>query len=232
MGNRDGWRGHGGSGELVLRARPGDLPPSGETPSPPETSPRRDPQAHHSRSPKTLTRRRRLSRVSSLTAAKEGSLPVPTIEDVKAFLSLHGVPVFEFETPTPTAETAAKAVGCSVGEIAKTVLFAVGLAPVAVVTSGDRKVRGSRLKQAAGLSGKVRLPTPDEVERHTGYSPGGVCPFLLPEGMRVVVDESLRRFPVVYAAAGNDHSAVPIAVDRLLEITGATEVDACEVLSG
>jgi prolyl-tRNA editing enzyme YbaK/EbsC (Cys-tRNA(Pro) deacylase) len=155
---------------------------------------------------------------------------VPTIADVKALLARQGVAVLEFEAPTPTSETAAAAVGCTAGEIAKTVLFVVGGAPVAVVTSGDVKVRGSKLKQAMGLSGKVRLPAPDEVERYTGYAPGGVCPFLLPASTRVVVDASLRRFPVVYAAAGNDHSAVPLTSDRLLEITGGVEVDACEPL--
>jgi prolyl-tRNA editing enzyme YbaK/EbsC (Cys-tRNA(Pro) deacylase) len=156
--------------------------------------------------------------------------PLPTLDDVKIFLSRHGVSVLEFDDPTPTAETAARAVGCSVGEIAKTVLFVVGGEPVAVVTSGDVKVRGSRLKQATGLPGKVRLPSPEEVTRHTGYSPGGVCPFLLPGGLRIAVDSSLRRFATVYAAEGNDHSAVPVTVDRLLEITDGVEVDACEPL--
>ncbi|MBI5442258.1 MAG: YbaK/EbsC family protein [Deltaproteobacteria bacterium] len=155
---------------------------------------------------------------------------MPTIDDVKAFLTGRGIAVLEFEAPTPTSETAARAVGCSPGEIAKTVLFVIGATPVAVVTSGDVKVRGSRLKAALGLSGKVRLPTPDEVERHTGYAPGGVCPFLLPAATRVVVDASLRRFPVVNAAAGNDHSAVPITARQVLELTGGTEVDACEPL--
>lgn len=155
---------------------------------------------------------------------------MPGIAEVKEFLARRGVEVRDFEEETPTAEAAALAVGCSPAEIAKTVLFVVGPEPVAVVTSGDVKVRGSKLKQALGLSGKVRLPTAEEVEARTGYLPGGVCPFLLPSGLRIAVDTSLRRFPVVYAAAGNDHSAVPISVDRLLELTGGTEVDACEPL--
>jgi prolyl-tRNA editing enzyme YbaK/EbsC (Cys-tRNA(Pro) deacylase) len=151
---------------------------------------------------------------------------MPSIEEVTEYLARHGVAVKHFAQPTPTSETAARAVGCSVGEIAKTVLFLVGGVPVAVVTSGDHKVMGSKLKNATGLTGKVRLPTAEEVIRHTGYAPGGVCPFLLPAGLRIVVDASLRRFPVVFPAAGNDHSAVPLTVEQLLEITGAAEVDA------
>jgi len=155
---------------------------------------------------------------------------MPTIDEVKAYLARQGVEVREFTQPTPTSETAAQAVGCSVGEIAKTVLFFVGKVPVVVVTSGDHKVVGSKLKRATGLTGKVKLPTGEDVLAHSGYAPGGVCPFLLPPHLRVVVDSSLRRFATIYPAAGNDHSAVPLTVHRLLEVTGASEVDACEPL--
>ncbi len=153
---------------------------------------------------------------------------MPTIDDVRVFLARHGIEVWTFETPTPTAEAAARAVGCSVGEIAKTLLFLVGDRPVVVVAAGDVRVRGSRLKKATGLTGKVRLPRAEEVERLTGYAPGGVCPFLLPGDLPVLVDRSLRRFARVYPAGGNDRSAVPIEVDRLVEITGAREVDVTE----
>jgi prolyl-tRNA editing enzyme YbaK/EbsC (Cys-tRNA(Pro) deacylase) len=152
---------------------------------------------------------------------------MPTIQEVKEYLAARSVAVTEFEEPTPTCETAARAVGCSVGEIAKTVLFFVGPQPVVVVAAGDLRVRGSALKRALGLSGKVRLPAPHEVEGATGYAAGGVCPFLLPPGVAVVVDVSLRRFPVVHTAAGNDHSAVPVTSDQLLALTGGREADVC-----
>jgi prolyl-tRNA editing enzyme YbaK/EbsC (Cys-tRNA(Pro) deacylase) len=153
---------------------------------------------------------------------------MPTIEDVKRFLEDRGIAVREFVEPTPNSETAAKAVGCSVGEIAKSILFIIGNKPVVVVTSGDVRVKTSRLKRAVGYTGRARLPEADEVIRYTGYAPGGVCPFLLPANLRVLVDASMRRFPVVYAAAGNKHSAVPVTVDQLLEITGGVEVEVCE----
>ena len=116
------------------------------------------------------------------------------------------------------------------GEIAKTVLFIVGDKPVAVVTSGDRKVRGGELKRSMGWTGKVRLPGADEVVAHTGYVPGGVCPFLLPDELPVVLDTSLERFATVYPSAGDAHSGVPLAPARLAEITGARFVDVCAPL--
>ena len=156
-----------------------------------------------------------------------GAIVVPSLAPVKQFLSDYGVEVLTYREATPTAPAAARAVGCSVGEIAKTLLFIVGGTPLVVVTSGDQKVLGSKLKRGTGLTGKVRLPDATQVERHTGYSPGGVCPFLLPDDLRVVVDVSLKRFETVYPAAGDDHSAAPITVARLLEITGGAVVDAC-----
>ena len=155
---------------------------------------------------------------------------MPSVAEVTEYLRQLGMPVQTYAEPTPTAATAARAVGCSVGEIAKTLLFIVGGEPVVVVTAGDQKVKGSKLKRATGRTGKVRLPDAGEVERHTGYRPGGVCPFLLPAGLPVVVDCSLRRFATVYPAAGDDHTAVPTTVEHLLELTGGNEVDASEPL--
>ncbi len=156
---------------------------------------------------------------------------MPSIAEVKAYLGARGVKILEFTTPTPCSISAARAVGCSVGEIAKSLLFIVGGEPALVVTAGDMKVKSSLLKQALGRSGKVRLPAAEEVLEHTGFAPGGVCPFLLPPQLPVLLDGSLRRFATVYPAAGNDFSAVPLSVERLLELTGAREVAVCEPLA-
>lgn len=83
---------------------------------------------------------------------------MPDIESVKIWLNKHGVEVWQYDQPTPTADAAAVAVGCSVAEIAKTLLFLVGGEPLIVVTCGDMKVKSSLLKQGTGRSGKVKLP--------------------------------------------------------------------------
>jgi len=155
---------------------------------------------------------------------------MPGIDEVECHLKQHGIDVWEYSQPTPTCSTAAAAVGCSVAEIAKTLLFLVGGQPVAVVTCGDMKVNSSRLKQASGLSGKVKLPQSAEVLSHTGYLPGGVCPFLLPAGLPVLLDRSLQRFRLVYAAAGNDYSAVPVSWVQLVQLTAGQPADLCDPL--
>lgn len=83
--------------------------------------------------------------------------------------------------------------------IAKTLSFADGEGCLLVVTAGDRKIDNAKFKAAFGMKAKM-LP-PEEVLRLTGHPVGGVCPFALPEGTRVALDRSLRRFPLVYPPA-------------------------------
>lgn len=153
-----------------------------------------------------------------------------TSDAVKLWLAEQQIEVLEFTEQTATAATAAAAVGCSVAEIAKTLLFLVGGKPVAVVTSGDMKVNSSRLKQFFRLTGKVSLPHAEEVKSYTGYLPGGVCPFLLPPDLPLVLDISLQRFAQVYPAAGDDRSAVPLTVMQLQQLAAAPFADVCEPL--
>jgi prolyl-tRNA editing enzyme YbaK/EbsC (Cys-tRNA(Pro) deacylase) len=78
------------------------------------------------------------------------------------------------------------------------------------------------------VRGKVRLPAATDVQRLTGYLPGGVCPFLLPAELPVLLDLSLQRFSRVYAAAGNDASAVPLSAAQLELLTAGRWVEVCE----
>ena len=85
---------------------------------------------------------------------------------------------------------------------------------------------------ATDVSGKVKLPQADEVLQQTGYTPGGVCPFLLPKQLPVLLDRSMQRFDCVYAAAGNDYSAVPVTFEQLESLTGGMPAEVCEKVEG
>ena len=77
----------------------------------------------------------------------------------------------------------------------------------------------------------ARVPccTADEVEEYIGHAPGGVCPFGIKDGIKVYLDESLKRFETVYPAAGNDHSAVRLTIAELEAVAGAEKwVDVCK----
>lgn len=150
---------------------------------------------------------------------------------IDRLLASYGIAPMRFTTPTPDAPSAAAAVGCPVEQIAKSVLLMVGGEPVLVVTSGDHKVNSSLLKQYLGRSGKVVTPDPDTVRASTGYPPGGVSPFLLPEGLRVLFDASLYRFDICYPAAGDAASAVPVAPVLLRDLSNGEDAAVCVPLS-
>jgi len=146
---------------------------------------------------------------------------------VQAFLTEEGLTVLHAQAPTRDSNSAAAAVGCSVAEIAKSILMLIAGKPVLVVASGDVRVKSGLLKRATGWSGQVRLPAPEEVVRHTGYPPGAVSPFLLPKGLPVLLDASLQRFSMVYPAAGDDRSSVGIPFDHLQRLCGGRLVEVC-----
>ena len=150
-------------------------------------------------------------------------------KQVQAYLSRQGLVPQNFTRPTPTSAAAAAAVGCDLGEIAKSILLMVGKQPVIVITSGDTRVKSSLLKRAACLTGKVTLPDAEQVECYTGYVPGGVSPFLLPKDLPVFIDRSLQRFEVIYPAAATDSSAVALSFPLLEELSGGKVVDVCEI---
>lgn len=145
---------------------------------------------------------------------------------VQAWLDQFNLGLKIIETPanTATAELAAAALGTEVGQIAKSLLFRIGDDQyVMVITAGDVRVKSGKLKAVVGS--KPKMANAEEVNKVTGYSIGGVCPFDLPTKIEIFLDESLARFPVVYAAAGSDHSAVGASMEQLQQITGGTVVD-------
>ncbi|MDA8234898.1 MAG: YbaK/EbsC family protein [Clostridia bacterium] len=135
-----------------------------------------------------------------------------------------GIKAIEFTDDTSTSELAAQVLGVEVGQIAKSLLFLADGRPVLVVTSGDVRVDQKKLKRLLGVS-KVKFADPDTVYEVTGYQVGGVCPIALNKPVNIYVDESLHRFPVVYAAAGTPSSALPVTVEQLLTITGGQLAD-------
>ena len=138
-----------------------------------------------------------------------------TIEQVKAYLSEYGLGdrVYEFDVSSATVELAAQALGCEPCLIAKTMSFLVDGHVALVVLAGDARIDNSKFK--AFFHQKARMLSHEQVSELTGFPVGGVCPFLAPEGTKVYLDESLKRFEVVYPAAGSRNSAVKLNLEEL-----------------
>ena len=133
--------------------------------------------------------------------------------------------VVEFEQPVRTSAEAAAAIGCSVAEIAKSIVFrgqTSGTA-VMVVASGDNRVSEAKV---AGLVGQaLGRADADFVRAATGYALGGVAPFGHAQPCQVLLDEDLQRFAAVWAAAGTPYSVFPLSPAQLQRLTGAAWSD-------
>ena len=112
-----------------------------------------------------------------------------------------------------TVQLAAEALGVEPGMIAKTMSFLQGEQPVLILTEGTARIDNRKYKDTFHIKAKM-IPF-EEVEEIIGHAPGGVCPFGVKEGIKVYLDESLKRFDTVYPAAGNDHSAVRLTIEDL-----------------
>lgn len=132
----------------------------------------------------------------------------------------------EFPVSSATVELAAAALSVIPARIAKTMSFADGDGCLLVVTAGDTKIDNAKFKQAFGF--KAKMLTPDAALALTGHAVGGVCPFALPDGVRVFLDLSLKRFDTVFPAAGSSNSALEVTPEQLETYTGGSWTDVCK----
>ena len=149
----------------------------------------------------------------------------PAAEKVQAAISEHGLDrrVIELPVHARTSRQAADALGVTVGQIVKSLVFTVDDRPLMVAASGANRVDEGRLGELAG--GKIRRADPATVKRATGYTIGGVPPIALASPLPIYVDRDLLGYDLVYAAAGLPECVFPIAPQELVRATGGTVVD-------
>jgi len=123
-----------------------------------------------------------------------------------------------------TAALAAEALGCEVGAIANSLLFDADGSPVLVLTSGSHRVDTDRVAATIGVP-QLRRAKPEFVRQHTGQVIGGVSPFPHPAPVPTYVDPWLRKYDVIWAAAGHPAAVFSTTFDELVTMTGATEIE-------
>ena len=151
------------------------------------------------------------------------------VERVAAFLRAAGVEsrVEEFPDGTPTAQHAADAIGCDLGQIVKSLLFRCDGRYTLVLVPGDR--RADRRKVAAATGARsADIAAADEVERATGFEPGAVAPFPLRHVDRVLLDPSLLAHEVVWIGAGSTSHMAALAPTDLARLAKAETMDAVQ----
>ena len=123
-----------------------------------------------------------------------------------------------------TAALAAEALGCEVGAIANSLLFDADGSPVLILTSGAHRVDTAKVAATIGVPALLRA-RPDFVREHTSQVIGGVSPLGHPRPVPTYIDPWLRRYDVVWAAAGHPAAVFSTSYDELVAMTGAVEID-------
>jgi prolyl-tRNA editing enzyme YbaK/EbsC (Cys-tRNA(Pro) deacylase) len=124
----------------------------------------------------------------------------------------------------PTAAAAAAQLGCEVGAIANSLVFAADGAPLLVMTSGAHRVDTARVAALVGAAVVARADA-KSVRAWTGQVIGGVAPVGHPAPIRTLVDVWLAKYDVVWAAGGHPHAVFPTSYDELMRITGGTSAE-------
>ena len=134
-----------------------------------------------------------------------------------------------FDVSSATVREAAIALGCKEQDIAKTLSFLIGEDPILIVVASDAKIDNSKYKKEFGL--KAKMIPGDRVEELVGHAVGGVCPFGVNDNVKIYLDESLKRFDIVYPAAGTGNSAVKLKLEELESSVNYEKwVDVCKVV--
>jgi len=145
-----------------------------------------------------------------------------SIEKVKEYFAGFGIEdrIQEFSVSSATVELAAAALNCEPERIAKTLSFSTPEGAVLVVMAGDARVDNPKFK--AQFNTKAKMLSPDEALAQIGHAVGGVCPFAVKDGVKVYLDESLKRFKTVFPACGSSNSGIELSIDELEKYSDAS----------
>ncbi len=152
-----------------------------------------------------------------------------SIERVKEYLKQYNKDqyVLEMGQSTATVQLAAIALGTEEARIAKSLSFYDGDRAMIIVVAGDAKVDNKKFKSE--FSFKPRMLAPEDTVKLTGHEIGGVCPFALPDEVKVYLDISMKRFTTMFPACGSSNSAIELTLDELEKISKSCKwVDVCK----
>ncbi len=145
------------------------------------------------------------------------------IGKVKEYFAQFGIEgrIQEFDVSSATVELAAAALKCEPARIAKTLSFSTPEGAILIVMAGDARVDNPKFKLR--FNTKAKMLSPDEAESLIGHAVGGVCPFAVNKGVKVYLDESLKRFETVFPACGSSNSGIELTIDELEQYSASSE---------
>jgi Cys-tRNA(Pro) deacylase len=136
------------------------------------------------------------------------------------------ISIKEYTETTRTAEDAARAIGCTVGQIVKSLVFVIDEQPVMVLISGPNRLDEKKLAELGKVSRKkIKRADADTVREATGFAIGGVPPFGHKDRLPIYIDRDFWQYDVIWAAAGTPNAVFAIIPDDLARATGGQVAD-------
>ena len=131
------------------------------------------------------------------------------------------------EKTARTAKEAANALNCEEGAIVKSLVFKTETEFLVCLISGDKRCSLNKLKKVISKK-DVSMASADDVKAQTGFTIGGVSPVGHINDLNIIIDKSLERFQIVYAAAGHPNSIFKIDISKLKDLTKGRVEDITE----
>ena len=158
----------------------------------------------------------------------EAAWPEP-VERVAAYLREAGAEarLEELESATATAEDAARAAGSPLAQIVKSIVVVCDDRPVMALVPGDRRADLDKIARAANAAA-ARIATAAEVQASTGFAPGAVAPFPLPNVELVLIDQGLLAHDTVWIGAGSPSHLAALSPGDLARLARARPIDAVQ----
>lgn len=136
------------------------------------------------------------------------------------------IEIVTFDHSTRTAEEAAAAIGCGVGQIVKSLVFTISGEPIIALVSGANQLDTRKLASLRGVGRKqVARADADTVRSATGFAIGGVPPLGHTRVMEIIIDQDLTQYPIIWAAAGTPNTVFAIVPTMLVEATSGIVAD-------
>ena len=135
--------------------------------------------------------------------------------------------ILVLDTTARTAKDAANSLKCEVGAIVKSLLFRAENSFLICLIAGDRRCSLNKLKKILQKK-DVSMANAEEVKKNTGFSIGGVAPVAHTTSLDSFIDNSLKRFPYIFAAAGHPNCVFKITYNELIKLTNGSEQEISE----
>lgn len=151
-----------------------------------------------------------------------------TSDDLQSYLDANNVEgeILFLDVPTPTVETAARAVGSQVRQIVKSILFIVKEQPVLAIACGTDRVDQRTIASLYSVGRKqVKLASPDLVVQIAGYEVGAMPPFGHRQTIKTLLDQRVLEQNIVYAGGGAENALLRLSPDDILRVTRAQVMD-------